>query len=116
MIAIGMMDANDFVESIVVDTVTYFLHFSWNDSAGNWTMDLRNSKNKDLVRGVAVVPNFPLLNQYRRHMQERFEIMAVTVSQDLEKNQSIGRDGFTSGRFNMVLIPASEIKAILGAG
>ena len=116
MIVIGMMDANDFVESIVVDTVTYFLHFSWNDLAQGWTMDLRNSKNEDIVRGVSIVPNFPLLNQYRRHMQSRFEIMAVTVSQDLQKNQSIGRDGFTSGRFNMVLIPANEIKEILGAG
>lgn len=116
MIAIGMMDANDFVESIVVDMMTYFLHLSWNDLTHSWTMDLRNSKNEDIVRGVAVVPNFPLLNQHRRHMQERFEIMAVTVSQDLKKNQSIGRDGFTSGRFNMVLIPANEIKAILGAG
>lgn len=116
MIVIGMMDANDFVESIVIDTVTYSLHFAWNDSAQCWTMDLRNSKNEDIVRGVSVVPNFPLLNQYRRHMDSRFEIMAVAVSQDLEKNQSIGRDGFTSGRFNMVLIPESEIKAILGAG
>ena len=51
MITISMTDANDFYETVIIDTVQYNLHFAWNDHAQAWAMDVRDSKNTDIVRG-----------------------------------------------------------------
>ena len=45
MIQISMIDANDFVEQVTLDGEVYKLHFSWNDFAQQWTVDVRNMQN-----------------------------------------------------------------------
>jgi len=115
VIAITMFDANDFVTSVVVDKQTYKLHFGWNSNAEQWNMDVRNADNSDIVRGVAVVPNFPLLHQGRRNGLPSFEIMAVVVNTASADNQKIGRKDFVDGKFSLVIVPRSEVNAIKAA-
>lgn len=114
MIALSMSDANDFVESAILDGVKYRLHFSWNGRMSQWTLDIRDAGNSDIVRGIAIVPNFPLLRQYKRHGIPRGEIVAVVVKPDLDGNQSIGRKDFVDGKFTLVYIPEREVLDILG--
>ena len=66
MIQISMIDANDFVETVTLEGEPYKLHFSWNDFAQQWTVEVRNMQNVDIVRGIAVVPNYPLFLQHHR--------------------------------------------------
>ena len=115
MIQISMYDANDFVESVILDGNTYKLHFGWNPYSRSWTMDVRNEKSEDLVRGISVVPNFPLLHQHRRIILPAGEIMAVVVNPESRESQQIGRKDFLNGRFSLVYIPKVELDEILSA-
>ncbi len=109
-----MPDANDFVLSAILDTETYKLRFSWNDE-GFWILDFRGSDGKDLVRGIKVVPNFPLLEQYRRIATDlpRGELLAVVVNEDKEESQRIPRDGFISEKYSFIYVAESDKNAIL---
>lgn len=116
MIQISMYDANDFVESVLLDNETYKLKFGWNPYNESWSMDVRNEKGEDLVRGITIVPNFPLLNQHRRVTTlPTGEIMAVVVNQEDKANQKIGRQDFLNGKFSLVYIPRNELDEIMNA-
>lgn len=115
MIAISMQDANDFVTSVIIEEETYKLHFAWNSAAEQWSMDVRTAANVDIGRGIAVVPNFPLLHQGRRNGLPKFEIMAVVVNTESPDNQQIGRKDFVNGRFSLVIVPRREVDAIQSA-
>lgn len=116
MIQISMYDANDFVESVILDNETYKLKFGWNPYSESWSMDVRNEKGEDLVRGISVVPNFPLLNQYRREATlPTGEIMAVVVNPEDKANQRIGRLDFLNGKFSLVYIPRNELDEAINA-
>lgn len=114
MITISMADANDFVESVILDGTAYRLHFSWNGFSSQWTMDIRTANNVDIVRGIAVVPNFPLFQQYKRNGTPRGEIAAIVVKPELADNQTIGRKDFINGKFSMVYLSEREVADILG--
>lgn len=114
MQTIKLADSNDFVIAVALESKAYRLHMAWNDTAGHWSMDLRDENDRDLVRHVAVVPNFPLFLQYHRHSGvPRGELMAVVANTSAAKNQAIGRDGFSSGKFVMVYIPEVEKNALI---
>ena len=55
------------------------------------------------------------MGHHRTPNVPRGEFMAVVVDADNADNQTIGRDGFTSGRFSMVYIPEVEIDGIRNA-
>lgn len=113
MITITMQDNNDFIQSVELDGVAYRLKFGWNDKSESWTMDIRTAKNVDIIRGVCVVPNFPLLSQYRRYGKDlpAGELIAVST----QTAESIGREDFLNGRFELMYIPRGEIDVILEA-
>lgn len=112
MLKISLIDSNDFVISTTLDDTVYKLHFAWNDYSGFWTIDFRDSDNTDLVRGIVVVPNFPLLNQYKVHNLPKGELMAVINN---NTKQQISRNDFVDGVASLVYIPRSELNAILEA-
>lgn len=113
MITITMQDNNDFIQSVELDGVAYRLKFGWNDGSGSWTMDIRTAKNVDIIRGVSVVPNFPLLSQYRRYSKDlpAGELIAVST----QTAESIGREDFLNDRFELMYIPRGEMDVILEA-
>lgn len=113
MITITMQDNNDFIQSVELDGVAYRLKFGWNDKSESWAMDIRTAKNVDIIRGVCVVPNFPLLSQYRRYSKDlpAGELIAVST----QTAESIGREDFLNGRFELMYIPRGEIDVILEA-
>ena len=116
MVKLSSIDANDFIQEVTLDKTAYKLHYSWNDYAQQWTLGIRTAQGDDIVRGIAIVPNYPLLMGHHRTANlPRGEFMAVVVDADNADNQTIGRDGFTSGRFSMVYIPEVEIDGIRNA-
>lgn len=111
---ISMYDANDFVESVIIDGESYDLHFMWNPISEAWFLDIRTATKEDIVRGIAVVPNFPILNQHRRITGlPRGEFMAVVAN--ITAGPNIGRYDFLNGKFSFVYIPRGEINEILEA-
>ena len=109
MIQISMMDANDFVQSVTLDDTVYKLHFVYNDIFKGWSMDIRDSQNTDIVRSIRVVPNFPLLSQYKRHLDIKGEMVATVTT----KIQNIGRSDFINGKASLVYVSEDELNAIL---
>lgn len=109
MIQISMTDANDFVQSVTLDDTVYKLHFAYNDVFKGWSMDIRDSQNMDIVRSIRIVPNFPLLSRYKRHLDIKGEMVA-TVTTGI---QNIDRDDFINGRATLVYVSESELNAIL---
>lgn len=115
MITISMTDANDFYETVIIDTVQYNLHFAWNDHAQAWAMDVRDGKNTDIVRGIALVPNFPLLHQYRRHVGLPGGEFVAVITSPVMGNEKIGRTDFITGKASMVYIPEAELNDIMAS-
>ena len=116
MISLSMYDANDFITSAMLDGNPYKLHFSWNDSVPQWTVDVLTNDNTEIIRGIPVVPNLPLFSFYRRtNALPPGELMAIVVNQNEDANQSIGRQDFLNGRFTMVYVPKDEVNGILEA-
>lgn len=111
MIQISMIDVNDFVQSVTFDDTVYKLHFSYNDVFKSWSMDIRDSQNNDIVRSIRIVPNFPLLSQYKRHFDIKGEMIA-TVTTNI---QNISRNDFINGRASLVYVSEDELNAILEA-
>lgn len=114
MLKIGMYDANDFIESVNLEGEKYDLHFAWNQNNKSWTMDVRNSQKEDIVRGIALVPNFPLLNQHRRTAGLPAGEFVAVVTNPMA-GQTIGRYDFLNGKISLVYIPGGELNAILEA-
>lgn len=111
MVTIGMMDANSFAESVVLDSSLYRLRFNWNDTSKSWTMDVCTNDNADIVRGISVVPNFPLLNTYRRiKTLPSGELMAIVTNTDIK---GIGRKDFVTGKATLVYMPKEELRNAL---
>lgn len=116
MIAISLIDANDFSTNVIIESQTYRLHFSWNDRIGQWFFDWVSQDGKPIVRGVAVHPNFPLLTAYRRlegPEDVRGQFIAVAANPNNLGAQSIGRKDFVSGKFKFLYLTKKEVDVIL---
>ena len=67
MVKLALLDANDFVQSVLLDDEPYKLHFAWNDTSKAWTLDLRDSHGKDIVRGIRTTGLFERQGKPRLH-------------------------------------------------
>lgn len=104
-----MCDSNDFVEVVTLDGSVYKFHFSYNGYSKEWKLDIRDNKNIDIIRGIKIVPNFPLLAQYKRHNAPKGELIAV-----INTNKSnIGRKDFMNKSATLIYIPREEVNGIL---
>ena len=110
MLKIPMYDANDFVLSVTLDGKVWRLHFSWNDRAALWSMEIRNSSDVTLIRGIRCVPNYPLINQYRRPTLPPGEFICTVLD---DSYTSICRYDFVNGKATLTYIPEVEFNAAI---
>ena len=66
MIIISPIDANDQIIEADLDGSTYYLGLSWNQTAGFWTMSVRDLAGEYLASALPVVPFWPLMHQVRK--------------------------------------------------
>lgn len=59
-IKIDVPDMNDSVSRVVLDNVQYNLRFYWNDTMNYWSLDILDHLLQPIIRGIKVVPQFPL--------------------------------------------------------
>jgi len=43
------------------------LYFSWNARETSWYMDIQDQNENNILTGIKLVPNYPLLRQYRAY-------------------------------------------------
>lgn len=108
MIQIPMRDQNSFVIEAGLEDATFFLRFDWNSEAGIWTMGIANARNEDVIRGLALVPNTPLLQQFRHLTLPAGEFVVYTD----DENIMIGRTSFLNGTATLYYLTETEVAAL----
>lgn len=92
MMRIGVIDANDMLIEAQLDDSVYHLGLSWNEEGQFWTLSIRDLNLSIMASGIAVVPNWPLLNQIRQPEFPPGEIAVYSPP-----GVDIGRKSFVNG-------------------
>lgn len=104
---IELADANDFISQVTLDGVILRLHFSW--SGDDWTLGVRDADDNEIVRGIPIRVNHPLLMPYRRHLAMlKGEFFAICNDGGCD----LSRDDFTSGRAKFIYMSREEVEAV----
>ncbi|OOF85139.1 phage baseplate plug family protein [Rodentibacter ratti] len=98
MFSIQLPDKNDFITEVNLDDEVFFLHFSWNDTLGQWFLAIENAYNDELASSIAVLPERPLIEPIRREDLPLGELI-VFCSDNLPH---IGRNDFINGRAELI--------------
>jgi len=108
MIKIPLVDQNSFVIEASLDGATYFLRFDWNSEAEIWVLGLQDASTASVLQGVVLVPNSPLLEQFR-HLAVPPGEFVVDAQDD---NLQLGRDSFLTGQATLYYVGEDEYGAL----
>jgi len=108
MIKIPLIDQNSFVVEAGLDDGTYFLRFDWNSEAEFWTMAITDALEAVILQGVVLVPNTPLLANFRHLAVPAGEFIVDAENANLQ----IGRDTFVTGDARLYYLTEAEVGAI----
>lgn len=108
MIEIPFVDQNDFVLEATLDDVTYFLHLQWNSEAEIWVMGIEDINAVNLFNGAVLLPNIPLLAQFRTLPVPTGEFIVATS----DPLQVIDRESFLNGRAHLWYVTGDEMYAL----
>lgn len=107
MIQIPLIDVNDQLVEVELDSETYFLHIGWNSEAAGWFLEIENYNRETIVAGIAMLSNSPMLATYRYRDVPAGELL-VTMMDD---TVSPGRDAFATGAASLIYLTAAEVAA-----
>ncbi len=119
MMRIGLIDENDQLAEATLDDRVFNIGMSWNQEAQFWTMSIRDLNLELLASGIAVVGNYPLLNNIRRVEFPEGELVV-----DIDPRKKITRSSFIDGtarlyyfsQFDLDNLPEEIVKEnILGS-
>ena len=105
MIQIQVLDANDSLTEVELDGVTYFLGLGWNSEFEAWAMSIENAYNEVVVAGIALVPDTPLLAQYRHLPVPAGELIALAP----DRRNTISRAALPSGEVGLMYVSVEEV-------
>ncbi|WP_237173048.1 phage baseplate plug family protein [Paracandidimonas lactea] len=108
MITIPLIDQNSFVIEASLEDRTYFLRFDWNSEAGIWTMATQDAGSQAVLTGVVLVPNSPLLDQFRHLAVPPGEFIVYALNNDLV----LGRDTFLAGAATLYYLTEAEVATL----
>lgn len=114
MFVLEVADLNSQAIEATLDDDVYYIVLNWNESSQHWTMNLRNSGYRTLVNGIALVPEYFLLKQFRYPDMPPGELIVFDYT--ISKTQAISRDGFLLGRYELVYVSRDEILTLEAAG
>lgn len=101
-IIIEVPDMNDSVSRIVLNGTKYQIRFTWLDTGKCWMFGLNDALGNPLLRGVKIVPQFPL------NLFCGSEKLPLGVFAALTEKAAIGRNDFVSDAAKFVFIPAND--------
>lgn len=105
MKTIPVIDANDSLTEVELDGRTFFLRLSWNSEAQMWALGLENAYNELIVAGIGLVPDSPLLAQYRHLDVPDGELVALAP----DRRNSISRTALPAGDVALIYVEAEEL-------
>jgi hypothetical protein len=108
MFVLEVQDKNSQAIEATLDDVLFYIIMDWNESGQYWTMAIRNSAYAVLIDGIAVVPNYPLLYQFRYEDTPAGSIIVASTSGKMT-NGHIPRDGFKTKKYEMVYLTEQDL-------
>jgi hypothetical protein len=109
MIVLTISDLNSQAIEAILDDELFYIIIDWNDSGQYWEMGIRNSSYQTLVDGIAMVPNYPLLWQFRYMDMPLGDLQLVRVNND---NGPPTRDDILTIKYQLVYITRNDILGI----
>jgi hypothetical protein len=106
MFVLEVQDKNSQAIEATLDGVLFYIVMDWNESGQYWSMAIRNSAYAVLIDGIAVVPNFYLLYQFR---YEDTPAGGLMVGHANFTNGHIPRDGFKSGKYQLIYVTEQDL-------
>lgn len=104
MIEIGVPDYNDSLIEATLDGTVFYLHMSWNSAAKYWVMGIQNAEGTDLINGVMVRPNYPLLLQFRSRIMPLGDLYVFNSGES-----TISRESFVNGEAVLMYMDESDL-------
>ena len=105
MLTIPVIDANDSLTEVELEGRTYFLHLSWNSEAELWVLGVENANNEVIIAGIALVPDTPLLAQYRHLDLPPGDMVALAP----DRRDTISREALPAGDVALIYATAEEV-------
>jgi hypothetical protein len=102
MISIPVLDANDSLIEVEFDGEVFFLRMSWNSEGEFWVLGLEDYAHNDILAGILVVPDTPMLPMFRHLPVPRGELYAVLMD---ETRANLLRTDFADGSAGLVYVP-----------
>ena len=103
---IPTIDENSQSLEVVLDNNVFFIILNWNQSGNVWSMSIRNSAYETLASGISLTVNYPLTFQFRYSDMPPGEIEVIS---SMFTNGPIPRDGFTSGKYQLVYFTQQDL-------
>jgi len=110
MIELFPIDANDSILEADLDGRTFYIGFSWNETAQAWTLSLRDLRGELLSSSIACVPFWPLLWQIRHPSHPPGELFVY-----LRDGAVLDREAFVRGDANVIYFEAAEMEEMQAA-
>jgi|SRR5580765_7125054 len=110
MFSLELVDVNSQAIEATLDDVLYYIIVNWNETAQAWEMGVRDSAYNLLVTGIRMVPEYPLLRQFKYTEVPDGEL--VIHDYTLNASQRIPRDGFKLLRYELVYYTAVDLLEI----
>lgn len=109
MFIIQVADLNSQSIEVELDGLIFYIVLNWNDSGQYWHMSIRNSSYQNLVNGISISANYPLTWQFRYSDMPPGELQVLS---EYQRNGPVPRDGFSSGKYQLVYQTYAELVAL----
>jgi hypothetical protein len=106
MIVLTIFDLNSQSIEAILDDELFYIIIDWNDTGQYWEMGIRNSAYQTLVDGVCLVPNYPLLWQFRYEDMPKGDFQLVRIKYD---NGPPTRDELVTTKYELVYMTRTDI-------
>ena len=106
MQAINIKDLNDQLIDVQLDGTSFVVGLTWNEAGKQFALSLYDVNENDIINGVGIVPNFPLLWRFRRQNMPLGDIMVVKATPG-----PIERDSFATNSAELVYLTEDDLEA-----
>lgn len=111
MIQFLPIDANSQLIEAELGETSYQVGLDWNETAGRWTLSLRNLDSAFLLSGVPVLSGALLLRQVRNPDCPPGDFLAFATP----AGARIGRQDFVNGRARLFYLDPDEVAEVRAA-
>jgi Domain of unknown function (DUF6983) len=104
---IPVADLNSQAVEATLDDTLFYIILNWNQSGGYWTLGINNAGYQTVVDRICLSPNFPLTRQFKYSDMPAGDLVAQSF---YFRSGPIPRDGFSSGKYELVYYTEQDIR------